>query len=109
MIAVQTEQCTRAVLMVRPTNFGFNKETSATNTFQSLGMSERAVASKALSEFKDTVRILATSGVDVLVVDPFSEAFKNPTKFVGPIYGSVEAQALTQSLGWTIKPDGEYV
>jgi carbamate kinase len=43
-----------------------------------------------------------------LYVDPFSEAFKNPTKFVGPIYGSKEAEALSQSLGWTIKPDGEY-
>jgi carbamate kinase len=42
------------------------------------------------------------------VVDPFSDAFKNPTKYVGPIYGSVEAQALSQSLGWTVKPDGEY-
>jgi carbamate kinase len=43
-----------------------------------------------------------------VVVDQFSEAFKDPTKFVGPIYGSVEAQALAQSLGWTVKPDGEY-
>lgn len=43
-----------------------------------------------------------------VVVDQYSEAFKDPTKFVGPIYGSVEAQALAQSLGWTVKPDGEY-
>lgn len=43
-----------------------------------------------------------------VVVDPFSEAFKDPTKFVGPIYGAMEAQALAQSLGWTVKPDGEY-
>lgn len=37
-----------------------------------------------------------------------NEAFSNPTKFVGPIYGAMEAQALAQSLGWTVKPDGEY-
>jgi carbamate kinase len=45
-----------------------------------------------------------------VVVDDSSsnEAFSNPTKFVGPIYGAMEAQALAQSLGWTVKPDGEY-
>ena len=43
-----------------------------------------------------------------VVVDQYSEAFKDPTKFVGPIYGSVEANALSQSLGWKVKPDGEY-
>lgn len=35
-----------------------------------------------------------------VVVDQYSEAFKDPTKFVGPIYGSIEAQALAQSLGY---------
>jgi carbamate kinase len=45
----------------------------------------------------------------VVVDDSLSnQAFSNPTKFVGPIYGAMEAQALAQSLGWTVKPDGEY-
>ena len=35
-----------------------------------------------------------------VVVDQYSEAFKDPSKFVGPIYGSTEAQALAQSLGY---------
>lgn len=43
-----------------------------------------------------------------VVVDPSSEAFKDPTKFVGPIYGAKEAHALAQSLHWTVKADGEY-
>jgi carbamate kinase len=43
-----------------------------------------------------------------VVVDPQSEAFKNPTKFVGPVYGPKEAKALAESLHWTVKPDGEY-
>jgi carbamate kinase len=30
------------------------------------------------------------------------------TKFVGPVYGPKEAHALAESLGWTVKPDGEY-
>ena len=52
-----------------------------------------------------------TTAVPILtqvVVDQFSDAFKDPTKFVGPIYGAVEAQALQQSLGFIMKPDGEY-
>lgn len=44
-----------------------------------------------------------------VVVDPSSEAFQNPTKFVGPIYGAKEAHALAQTLHWTVKPDGEYM
>ena len=43
-----------------------------------------------------------------VVVDPASEAFRDPTKFVGPIYGAKEAHALAQSLNWTVKADGEY-
>lgn len=43
-----------------------------------------------------------------VVVDPQHEAFRDPSKFVGPIYGAKEATALSQSLGWVMKPDGEY-
>ena len=43
-----------------------------------------------------------------MVVDPQHEAFRDPSKFVGPIYGAKEATALSQSLGWVMKPDGEY-
>lgn len=41
-------------------------------------------------------------------MDPASEAFQDPSKFVGPIYGAKEAHALAQSLHWTVKADGEY-
>jgi len=43
-----------------------------------------------------------------VVVDPQDESFRDPSKFVGPIYGAKEATALSQSLGWVMKPDGEY-
>jgi carbamate kinase len=33
-------------------------------------------------------------------------AFKNPTKFVGPIYGEDEAQKLAGRWGWKVRPDG---
>lgn len=42
-----------------------------------------------------------------VVVDGQHEAFRDPTKFVGPIYGAKEATALSQSLGWVMKADGE--
>ena len=41
----------------------------------------------------------------VLAGDP---AFANPTKFVGEVYTKDEAQALADTRGWTIRPDGEY-
>lgn len=42
-----------------------------------------------------------------VVVDSQHEAFRDPSKFVGPIYGAKEATALSTSLGWVMKPDGE--
>jgi len=40
-------------------------------------------------------------------VDPDDPAFSNPTKFVGPIYGREEADALARARGWTFKLDGD--
>jgi carbamate kinase len=40
-------------------------------------------------------------------VDPNDPAFKDPTKFVGPVYGRLEAEQLAQQRGWVVKPDGE--
>ena len=39
-------------------------------------------------------------------VDPEDPAFKNPTKFVGPIYEEAEANKLKQEKGWVFKLDG---
>jgi carbamate kinase len=46
--------------------------------------------------------------VTQVVVDTSDPAFSNPTKFVGPVYGAMEAEALAEKLGWTVKQDGEY-
>ena len=35
-------------------------------------------------------------------------AFKNPTKFVGPVYSKEEAEALAAEKNWDVKADGEY-
>ena len=39
-------------------------------------------------------------------VDPDDPGFKNPTKFVGPVYDKAEADRLAAEKGWTVKPDG---
>ena len=40
-------------------------------------------------------------------VDPNDPAFKDPTKFVGPVYEKVVAEKLAAEKGWTIKQDGD--
>ena len=40
-------------------------------------------------------------------VDPADPAFKDPTKFVGPVYDKAEADRLAADKGWASKPDGD--
>jgi carbamate kinase len=40
-------------------------------------------------------------------VDPDDPAFKNPTKFIGPVYGKDEADRLAGEKGWAFKKDGD--
>jgi carbamate kinase len=40
-------------------------------------------------------------------VDPNDPAFRNPTKFVGPVYGKEEADSLAAQKGWVFKQDGD--
>jgi carbamate kinase len=39
-------------------------------------------------------------------VDPDDPGFKDPTKFVGPVYDKAEADRLAKEKGWVVKPDG---
>ena len=80
----------------------------AAATFDVLGAESMGQIGYVLAQAMQSAGITACPILTQVVVDQYSEAFKDPTKFVGPIYGSVEAQALAQSLGWTVKPDGEY-
>jgi carbamate kinase len=52
-------------------------------------------------------RPLATL-LTMVEVDPDDPAFRDPTKFVGPIYDEAEAQALAADKGWAVKPDGAH-
>jgi carbamate kinase len=40
-------------------------------------------------------------------VDPEDPGFKNPTKFIGPVYAENDAKRLETDKGWTMKKDGE--
>jgi carbamate kinase len=39
-------------------------------------------------------------------VDPDDPGFKNPTKFVGPVYEKAEAERIAAEKGWVVRPDG---
>ena len=43
-----------------------------------------------------------------VVVDADDPAFSNPTKPVGPVYGSGEARYLAHERGWAVAPDGDH-
>jgi carbamate kinase len=42
----------------------------------------------------------------MIEVDPEDPAFKDPTKFIGPVYDEAVAKRLAAEKGWTIKQDG---
>jgi len=79
-----------------------------TATFDVLGAESMGQIGYVLAQSMQSAGLTAVPILTQVVVDESSEAFQDPTKFVGPIYNSAEAQALRQSRGWTIRPDGEH-
>ena len=71
----------------------------AAATFDVLGAESMGQIGYVLALAMQSVGCTAVPILTQVVVDQYSDAFKDPTKFVGPIYGSTEAQALAQSLG----------
>src|ERR671913_720716 len=43
----------------------------------------------------------------MIEVDPEDPAFKDPTKFIGPVYDKADADRLAAEKGWTFKQDGD--
>ena len=43
-----------------------------------------------------------------IVVDPHDGGFRDPTKFVGPVYDRETAERLAAERGWTVKEDGSH-
>jgi carbamate kinase len=40
-------------------------------------------------------------------VDPLDPAFRNPVKFIGPLYGEAESRAVAGQQGWVVARDGD--
>lgn len=59
---------TSHILMIRPVNFGFNKQTAASNAFQKQG-EQTEVQQKALQEFDAFVEVLRQNNIDVTVLN----------------------------------------
>jgi carbamate kinase len=54
-------------------------------------------------DHQDTVTVITR-----VLVDADDPAFKDPTKFIGPIYDGTRAAALAAERGWVVKPDGAH-
>ena len=46
--------------------------------------------------------------INQTLVEAGDPAFRDPTKFVGQVYGEQDARRLAADRGWTVKPDGEF-
>jgi carbamate kinase len=77
-------------------------------TFDVLGAETQGQIGYVFSQAMSGSGVIAVPILTQVVVDPDDAAFNNPTKFVGPVYGATEADALSRDLGWTIKADGEH-
>jgi hypothetical protein len=76
--------------MIRPAAFGFNKETAATNFFQSdKGIGQEKLQQKALLEFDNMVEMLKGSGINVIVIEDTNEPVKPdaifPNNWIGTL------------------------
>jgi hypothetical protein len=77
-----TAQCADAVLMVRPKAFGFNPETSTTNTFQQPAAAGDATAGeRACAEFEALRRALLSEGVTVVAAEDTPQPVKPDAVF----------------------------
>lgn len=79
-------QSTSHILMIRPVNFGFNKETAGSNAFQNWNTDKTDVHEKALHEFDGMVKTLRDNDVDVIVIedtmDPYTPDSIFPNNWV---------------------------
>jgi len=74
---------TSSIFMVRPSNFGFNPETSESNLFQSNSNSSspEEITKKAIIEFDSLVEKLKTAGIEVVVFEDTKSPLKTDAVF----------------------------
>ncbi|MFM1539417.1 citrulline utilization hydrolase CtlX [Helcococcus bovis] len=63
-------QSTNKILMIKPVNFSFNKETAKDNLYQNKSSkSNNEIQNKALEEFSNFTSILKSKGVDLIIFE----------------------------------------
>ena len=77
-------QITKNILMIRPSSFGYNEDTSKDNFFQSKvdNMNENEIQLAAIHEFENMCSILRDNGVNIIVCE--NEKSKNLSDDVFP-------------------------
>ena len=84
------------VLMVKPINFYFDKETAATNFYQKKGSeAPEVVEEKAKKEFDDLVNKLLAKGINVKVLEDSAQPFTPDSIFPNNWFISDEAGKIT--------------
>ncbi|KAH8074037.1 hypothetical protein JL721_2594 [Aureococcus anophagefferens] len=76
--------------------------------FDVLGAESQGQIGYVLCQAFQSLGVDAAAIVTQTLVDAADPAFSAPSKFVGPVYGFKEAEALAKGLDWTVKQDGEY-
>jgi hypothetical protein len=77
-----SQQSSTTILMVRPSNFGFNPETAANNFYQKQDQrSPEAINALATAEFDGFVQLLEKQGIRVLVIEDTQEPIKTDAVF----------------------------
>lgn len=75
---------TSSILMIRPSNFGYNDETASNNSFQEKsikGLNNEEVKQKAIEEFDAFVKKLRAQDINVIVIDDTIEPIKPDAVF----------------------------
>lgn len=71
-----SQQVASSVILIRPTGFGFDPETAASNTFQQR-ITDPEVKPKAAEEFDGLLGALRTCGIGITVLGPFDHTAPN--------------------------------
>ena len=79
----QLQQTTSNILMVRPSNFGFNEETAANNSFQNKAqfLTPDQVKKSAMEEFDNFVAKMRGEGINVIVIEDTAQPIKPDAVF----------------------------
>ena len=77
-------QITKNILMIKPSSFGYNEDTSKDNFFQSKvdNMSDNEIQFAAIDEFENMCSILRDNGINIIVCE--NERNKNLSDDVFP-------------------------